>query len=101
MVTVDTERPLFGRVFDILCYNSTVLIDVQIYVGEYFISHYNAFLICCNGEFSALNICTLQDHRPVVVSAPAPYVRARAMPHVTILNSHFWAEQSSGLNDLF
>lgn len=45
MVTFDTERPLFGRVFDLLCYDSTILVHVQVYVGEYFISHYNAFII--------------------------------------------------------
>ena len=26
----------------------------------------------------------------LLYSAPAPYVRAHLMPHVTILNSHFW-----------
>ena len=69
MVTFDTERPLFGRVFDLLCYDSTILVHVQVYVGEYFISHYNAFIIRCHGEFSALNIFTLQDHRPAVVKS--------------------------------
>ena len=26
----------------------------------------------------------------LLYSAPAPYVRMHLMPHVTILNSHFW-----------
>ena len=26
----------------------------------------------------------------LLYSAPAPYVRVHLMPHVTILNSHFW-----------
>ena len=34
----------------------------------------------------------------LLYSAPAPYVRAHLMPHVTILKiAIFWAEQSSGL----
>ena len=65
MITFDIDRPLFGRVIDILCFDSTiVLVYVQVYVGELFFSHYNAFLIR-----SVLNVLTLQDHRPIVVKS--------------------------------
>jgi hypothetical protein len=40
MVTVDTERPLFGRVCDIVCYTSTVLIDVVGSTSFHIIMHF-------------------------------------------------------------
>ena len=41
----DVDCPFFGKVIDILCHMSTLLIYVQKYMGEMFHSHYNAFLI--------------------------------------------------------
>ena len=59
VATFDIERPLFGQIVDILCFDSTILVDVQIY----------AFLLHSKGEISVLNVCKLQDHRPVVVKS--------------------------------
>ena len=69
ITTFDIERPLFGQVIDILCLESTIVVYMQMYVGEFFNSHYNAFLIRPNNEFSVLNVWTLQDHRPVIVKS--------------------------------
>ena len=70
MTMFDIDRPLFGRIIDIIrVEDSTVIVYVQVYVGELFISHYNAFLIKPTGEFSVFNMCTLHDYRPVTVKS--------------------------------
>lgn len=67
MIQYDIDQPTFCKVADILCYDSTVILYVQKFLGEVFISHYNAFCIRSNGDFCVLDILALQDYRPIVV----------------------------------
>ena len=63
----DVVMPLFGKVIDILCYLSTIVLYVQEYVGVSFNCHYNAYLIQSHGHFKALNFDTIIDYRPISV----------------------------------
>ena len=67
MIQYDIDQPTFCKVADILCYDSTVILYAQKFLGEVFISHYNAFCIRSNGDFCALDLLALQDYRPIVV----------------------------------
>ena len=69
MTLFDIERPLFGGVVDLLRLESTIIIHVQKYIGDIFVLHSNSFLIRPTGELSAIDISTLQDHRPVTVKS--------------------------------
>ena len=39
--------------------------SVKTYVGSYFCTHYNSFVIKANGEVRAVDVHTLADHRPL------------------------------------
>ena len=67
LMKYDVDNPVFGKLIDMLCVNSTFLLYVQVYIGEFFNSHYNAFLIKTHGDFCVVNVDTLQDHRPITV----------------------------------
>ena len=67
LIKYDVDSPVFGKVIDNLSFNSTVVLYVQEYSGELFFSYYNAFLIKSHGEFHAVNMETLKDHRPIAV----------------------------------
>lgn len=67
MLKFDIDRPTFCKVVDILCFESTLLIYGQMYVGEVFNSHYNAFCIKSNGEFTVFDLLTLHDYRHISV----------------------------------
>ena len=66
MTVFDVERPFFGQIVDIIRLEATVIIHVQKFI---FVSHYNSFSIRPTGEFSAFDLFTLQDHRPVMVKS--------------------------------
>ena len=67
LVEYDVESPVFGKVIDILCYISTILLYVQEYIGVVFCSYFNAFLVRSHGKFNILNMDTIPDHRPLTV----------------------------------
>ena len=67
LIKYDVDSPVFGKVLDILCVNLTCLLYVQVYIGELFSSHYNGFVIKTHGDFSVVNVDTLQDYRPITV----------------------------------
>ena len=45
MLEYSVETPYFGLVADIICYDTTVVLYVQKFVGKVFHSHYNALLL--------------------------------------------------------
>ena len=57
MLEYSDETPVFGLVGDILCFETTVLLRGQKYIGAFFHSHYNACVIrrvsCCKLVVSA------------------------------------------------
>lgn len=61
----DLYKPVFGKVIDLAVIQSTVLLCVIEYYGNYFNSHFNSFEISHHGVLKAVNIETLHDHRPV------------------------------------
>ena len=54
LLNFDTDTPVFGKICDLLNIDSTVIMYVQKYFGDVFISHYNSFLIKPTGEFLLL-----------------------------------------------
>lgn len=54
---------------DIVSMKSTFVVYVQLYSGEYFVVHFSAFLVKPAGTFSVLNVCTFEDHRPVIIKS--------------------------------
>ena len=69
MLEYSNETPAFGLVVDILCYELTVLLYVQKYIGDFFSSHYNAFVIKSIAHFVVVNLWNLQDYRPITVKS--------------------------------
>ena len=61
----DLYNPLFGKVIDIVTYDSVVIICFENYHSTVFYSHYNSFVIVGQGTFSALDVSKLFDHRPL------------------------------------
>lgn len=74
LVKYDVESPVFGKVVDILCYISAILLYVQEYIGVVFCSHFNAFLVRSHGRFNVLNMDTIPDHRPLTVRSSFAYL---------------------------
>ena len=60
MLEYSIETPVFGL---IVCFVMTVLL------GEFFNSHFNAFVIKSPGAFSVVNLWSLQDYRPITVKS--------------------------------
>lgn len=70
VVTVfDIKRPVLGQIIDLVRLESTVVIYIQLYIGQMFVSHYSVFLIHSTGKFYALDVCSLQDYRPITVKS--------------------------------
>ena len=69
MLEYSVETPVFGLIVDILCFEMTVVLYVQRYVGELFHSHFNGFVIKSHGAFAVVNLWSLQDYRPVTVKS--------------------------------
>lgn len=61
----DPIHPIFGKVFDIAVVDETMIISVKTYIGSYFCTHYNSFVIKAKGEVRAVDVHTLADHRPL------------------------------------
>ena len=67
MLNYDIFRPTFGKVVNIICYESSVILHMQMFSGEIYVSQYNAFLLNSNSEFCAHELNTIEDYRPVIV----------------------------------
>lgn len=59
----DPIHPIFGKIFDIAVLDETMIFSVKTYVGSYFGTHYNSFVIKAKGEVRAVDVHTLADHR--------------------------------------
>ena len=69
MFQYSNETPALGLVVDILFYESTVLLYVQKCTGDFFSSHYNAFVIKSKARFVVVNLWNLPDFRTITVKS--------------------------------
>ena len=67
MLKYDNMNPLFGKIIDVVTIGSTVILCVQEYYGEVFVSHFNAFVINTRGVISVVCVDSLADHRTFFV----------------------------------
>ena len=65
LLTYDVIHPRFGKVFDLVKYEETVLLCVQEYYGSLFSAQYNSFILASHGCVSVVPLHTLNDHRPL------------------------------------
>ena len=64
LLKYDIITPVFGKIVDLVVIDNTLLLCVSHFYGELFSSHYNAFIIKTKGVISAIDVCSLDDHRP-------------------------------------
>ena len=64
-VDYDDLEPKFGKVFDIIVVEDSVILCVDVYIASCFYSHYNGFVIKRTADHMAIDINTLFDHRPL------------------------------------
>ena len=65
VLNYDTFQPVSGKIVDLAVVDKTVLLCVLEFYGHAFKSHFNSFEISHHGRFKAVNIESLDDHRPV------------------------------------
>ena len=63
----DPMYPEFGKLVDIVLINSVVIFSLQIYVSEYFNTHYHAFSVKSTSKYVALSLDAVPFYHPLYI----------------------------------
>ena len=57
--------PTFGKLVDIILINDAVVLSLQVFMSQFFDSHYHSFVLESTPRYLALSLDTILFHRPL------------------------------------